>query len=221
MKIIGHRGARGLAPENTLASFIKALEHHADELELDLRVTKDNVVVVHHDPGISDPSGMQLPIREHTFKELRTHKADLLRFEDFLDSIDHRVHLLIEIKPHEPIPGIARLIRQDIQRGRAAATISVGSFDQSVLRKIKAILPEVELVVNEHWSGLYATWRARQLGTRRINMRSWWLWRGFLRGMHRRGYQIAPYTLNSRRRVQKWRPYIYGVITDFPDRFKR
>jgi glycerophosphoryl diester phosphodiesterase len=106
MKIIGHRGARGLAPENTMASFLKALEHHADELELDLRVTKDNIVVVHHDPGVSDPGGMQLPIREHSFAELRRHKADLLRFEDFLDSIDHHVHLLIEIKP----PGVPAVL---------------------------------------------------------------------------------------------------------------
>jgi glycerophosphoryl diester phosphodiesterase len=221
MKIIGHRGAKGLAPENTLASFTKALQHHVDQLEFDLRVTKDTIVVVHHNRTLTDPDGRQLRISGHTFKELRTHKPDLLTFEDLLDVIDHRIHLLIEIKPHEPTEQIIKLIQAELKRGRKADTMSIGSFDQSVLRAMHAAFPKLEMVIIEHWSGVYATWRARQLGARRINMRSWWLWRGFLRGMHRRGYQIAPYTVNNRKRVQKWRPYIYGIITDFPDRFER
>jgi len=221
MKIIGHRGARGLAPENTLASFKKALEHHADELEFDLRVTRDNVVVLNHDRQLTDPNGAHMRISTHTLTELRKHKADLLTFEEFLSVIDHRVHLLVEIKPGEPTEQIVTLLQAEIALGRPAANISVGSFSQSVLRAIHAALPELEIVIIEHWSGVYATWRARQLDARRINMRSWWLWRGFLRGMYRHGYLIAPYTINDRKRAQKWRPYIYGVITDRPDLFEK
>lgn len=221
MKIIGHRGARGLAPENTLASFQKAIEHHADQLEFDLRVTGDGIVVINHDRWLTDPSGDRLRISTHTLAELRRHKADLLTFEEFLAVMDHRMHLLVEIKPGEPTVPVIRLLREELARGRETRTISVGSFSQSILREVHTALPELEIVIIEHWSGIYASWRARRLGARRINMRSWWLWRGFLRGMHRHGYQIAPYTLNSRRRVQKWRPYIYGIITDRPDLFER
>ena len=46
----GHRGARGLAPENTLASFAKALEIGVTPLETDMAVTSDGVVVLSHDP---------------------------------------------------------------------------------------------------------------------------------------------------------------------------
>jgi len=46
----GHRGARGLAPENTLAGFAKALEIGVTTLETDLAVTKDGVIVLSHDP---------------------------------------------------------------------------------------------------------------------------------------------------------------------------
>ncbi len=46
----GHRGARGLAPENTLVAFARALSLGVTTLELDLAVTKDGVVVVSHDP---------------------------------------------------------------------------------------------------------------------------------------------------------------------------
>jgi glycerophosphoryl diester phosphodiesterase len=45
----GHRGARGLAPENTLAGFATALALGVSTLELDLGMTRDGVVVVHHD----------------------------------------------------------------------------------------------------------------------------------------------------------------------------
>ena len=49
----GHRGARGLAPENSLASFERALKHGVTTLELDLAVTRDGVVVIHHDLALN------------------------------------------------------------------------------------------------------------------------------------------------------------------------
>lgn len=49
----GHRGARGLAPENTLAAFDKALDIGVDTLELDIAVTSDDVVVISHDPRLN------------------------------------------------------------------------------------------------------------------------------------------------------------------------
>ena len=51
--IIGHRGARGLFPENTLAGFTGALALGVDALELDVGMTADGVVVVSHDPALN------------------------------------------------------------------------------------------------------------------------------------------------------------------------
>ena len=50
VEVQGHRGARGLAPENTLPAFEKALALGVSTLELDVGVTRDGVVVVGHDP---------------------------------------------------------------------------------------------------------------------------------------------------------------------------
>ncbi|MGD9075398.1 MAG: glycerophosphodiester phosphodiesterase family protein, partial [Desulfobacteraceae bacterium] len=47
--VIGHRGAAGLAPENTLAAFSRALDIGVDGMELDVQLSADGIAVVHHD----------------------------------------------------------------------------------------------------------------------------------------------------------------------------
>ena len=79
----GHRGARGLAPENTLPAFERALAVGVSTLELDIGVTADGVVVVSHDPALSplitrDAGGQWLPergprIRDLTFAQLQAY----------------------------------------------------------------------------------------------------------------------------------------------------
>jgi glycerophosphoryl diester phosphodiesterase len=67
MIIIGHRGALGLAPQNTLASLRKAAEHKVDEIEFDVRVTSDDIVILAHDAFITDAAGSKLTIDDHTW----------------------------------------------------------------------------------------------------------------------------------------------------------
>jgi len=79
----GHRGTRGLAPENTLAAFRRAIEIGVTTIETDMAVTKDDVVVISHNPTLNpdlvrDPDGRWLaspgpPIRSLTFAELRRY----------------------------------------------------------------------------------------------------------------------------------------------------
>ena len=55
MKVQGHRGARALRPENTIPAFEYAIAAGVDALELDMAVTKDNVLVISHDPFLEAP----------------------------------------------------------------------------------------------------------------------------------------------------------------------
>jgi glycerophosphoryl diester phosphodiesterase len=85
----GHRGARGLAPENTLVAFARALGLGVTTLEMDLAVTRDGVVVVSHDPALNPditrgPNGYWLPpptprILDLTHVELRRYDVGRLR----------------------------------------------------------------------------------------------------------------------------------------------
>lgn len=89
VEVQGHRGARGLAPENTLPAFRKALELGVDTLELDAAVTKDGVVVVAHDPLLNPditrgPDGQFLAkagpaIHDLTFAELQRYDVGRMK----------------------------------------------------------------------------------------------------------------------------------------------
>jgi glycerophosphoryl diester phosphodiesterase len=84
----GHRGARGLAPENTIAAFLKAMELGVTTLELDVVVTKDSQIVVSHEPWMSDlicryPNGSEVEpgsmlktnIFKMTYDEVRSYEC--------------------------------------------------------------------------------------------------------------------------------------------------
>ena len=55
IQVHGHRGAHGLRPENTIPAFEYAIAQGVDALELDMAVTRDNVLVVSHDPELRAP----------------------------------------------------------------------------------------------------------------------------------------------------------------------
>lgn len=214
-KIIGHRGAGGLAPENTIEAINVALAHHVNGVEIDVHVTKDGVVILSHKPTIDG-----LVIREQSFNVLKKQKPDLATLEEALVATRSHCELLIEIKPRVPVAPIVRIVRQELATNKKTA-ISILSRSQTVLEQMKVALPEVPLVVNERWSIFIALWRMRRLGTNRLQMNRHWLWRGLLRVIQRNGILMKPYTINSPKLAARWEPYIDGIITDFPDRFER
>lgn len=222
MIIIGHRGARGLAPENTIAALQKALEYGVDMMEIDARTTKDGIAVVHHDPVISDPDGNKLSIREHTLTELRIHKPDLVSLEAAISYVRHKVPVVIEIKPKEPTAQVIACIHHAHMQGWRPSDLWVASFSAKILAEVRAALPDTPLIVNERWSGLRATWRARRLGTLYIAMNARWLWRPFIRAVSRHGYHLFTYTLNDPKKGRLWQAAgLAGIYTDYPDRFQR
>lgn len=84
----GHRGTRGTAPENTLAAFEEALKAGVDVLEFDMGVTKDNVVMVSHEPGINPaiclgPGGKKLekmvPFKDLTMAEVKKYDCGAIQ----------------------------------------------------------------------------------------------------------------------------------------------
>ncbi len=196
LKIIGHRGARGLAPENTIEGLKKALELGIDMIEFDVRVTSAGVPVLYHNRLPQDTSR-------------------LATLDEALKSIDGKMALYIEVKSGEPVEPIVKVLKN--YRGK----FYLASKNQPTLLLLHKLMPTVPKIVIESWSGIIATRRAKQVDTKILAMNQLWLWSGFITAMSRGGYQLYAYTLNNPAKAKRWAKFgLAGVVTDFPDRFR-
>lgn len=115
--VIGHRGARGLFPENTLAGFAGALALGVDALELDVGLTADGVVVVSHDPALNpnitrDATGQWLKERGPLIRAM--HSADLAAFDvgRLCPHLDYAAQFPAQSpRDGERIPALDRVLR--------------------------------------------------------------------------------------------------------------
>lgn len=222
MKIVGHRGARHLAPENTLASIKKALEFAVDEIEIDVRVSKDGHVVLNHDPIIRTKEGKTFATNAHTLEELRTLKPDLTTLAEVIRTVDQKVPLMIEVKSGEPTAPIVSIIEGFLADGWQSDRFILGSFSQSVLRELHDALPEIETIVIERFSGAYALYRAKQIDSKKISIHHYFLWFTALANLRRNGYEVYSYTINNPKKARRWARFgLSGAITDNPELYKK
>ena len=217
MKIIGHRGARGLAPENTLDGIRTALQVGVDGVEIDVRVTDDNIVILSHDAFLIDQTNARWLISQHSYEFLAKRIPTLATLDQAISITPSDIELRIEIKPDEPIDPLVDLFKHNYT---SLSKISVISFDYKLLTKLHAELPELPLILNESWSSVRARRRAKKLGTKHLQMNQRWLWCGFLKAMQHSGYLISPYTVNNPRQARRWRRYTEAIITDYPDKMQ-
>lgn len=174
MRIIAHRGASAVCPENTAAAFDAAVAAGAVGMELDLQLTRDGVVTVWHDRRL-DRLGLR-GARLHTrdWSELAELDAGrwwqghptlhrLLRLESVLERWGERATLYLELKRYAgPVhqQHLARRVVELLQRYCLTHNVAILSFDAWTLRVVQQGAPEVELVRNAKWPrGLRAACR--------------------------------------------------------------
>jgi glycerophosphoryl diester phosphodiesterase len=221
MKIIGHRGAKGLAPENTLASVRKALQHKVDAIEFDVRLSQDGIVVATHDANVHDPSGSKLSVAGHTYDELKAHNPDLATLTEIIEAVEHAVPLIIEIKSTDATAAVIATVKSYLGKGWEPADFAFISFNFGILRTVKTALPEVDVIVNEMWSSIRAYYRARKLGTNKIDLFTPVLWSPVVSGFAKRGFELYTFPINDVAKARRWQKAgLAGVVTDFPDRFE-
>jgi glycerophosphoryl diester phosphodiesterase len=215
--LIGHRGAAGLAPENTAAS-IKAAQHHGvDGIEIDLRVTQDHIVVIHHDNTIHTQAAT-CRIADASYRELKKLEPSLLTLSEALALIQKNHIALLDIKPGIPLAPVYAALNVYAKQGGSMDDLWLGSFSQSILIQLRAHYPQATLAVIESWSGIRASFRAREVKTNVLIMKSTWLWSGFIRSVQRSGYKLYAYGLLNKARGDRWQKAgLAGIITDRPD----
>jgi len=140
--IVGHRGAAGLAPENTIKALEKAIEVGADLAEFDVQVTADGVPVVVHDENLERLTGRRINVREirvHELRDIRVQGEPIPTLEELLAKCDARIPLLIEVKHPEDT---GRVI--DVIRGIGGLEwCSIISFWDEALRTARSLEPRM------------------------------------------------------------------------------
>jgi len=99
--VIGHRGAKGIAPENSLSGFKKAVELGIDGVELDVHLAKNGKLVVIHDVDLKRLTGFKIPIKQFTFEELKKYDISELfakNQERIIDKLPEEKKYFLELR---------------------------------------------------------------------------------------------------------------------------
>jgi glycerophosphoryl diester phosphodiesterase len=229
MEIVAHRGASGLAPENTLVSFREAVRHGAGWLEFDIRFSKDDVPIVIHDPSLKRTTNGRGQVRERTLAELRRldagswfgakFAAERIPTLDDLLKLASRVHLNLEIKARSaPAERAAELVWGRVREAGVHDRVLVTSFDVKILRALREIAPDVPL--GFPWeSGLRdPVRRALSLGCRMMLLDVAALSEKRVRRCREAGLDVWVYTVNDPEEMRRVMDLgVGGLVTDRPD----
>lgn len=227
MKIIGHRGAKGLAPENTLASFAKAIECGVDMIETDVQQTSDGVLVLFHNKKIPI-NGTSQHFRNASHETVLLHNQDVPTLAEAIEFIHKRTRMMVEVKPGTPTAPVIEVIQGYLERGWKPEDFMFNSESYTILRELQLAFPEIERIIQGKWSGVRVQYLARKLDTPYILLDQRYVWWGYVRSVSKK-YKLVTYTYpwskNERFnhfKAEKWaRHGLWGAVTDYPDTFNK
>lgn len=232
-KVIGHRGASGYAPENTLAAFDKALALGCRYLEFDVMLSADGEPFVFHDESlkrttngrgeiglVSAPYLQSLDagawFSSHFRGEKIPHFRDALKWLTFADA-----NANIEIKPY---PGQSEqttvAVLSHINRYWPASKPLplLSSFDQAALNLCRDLAPEMPLGLLLHeWDENWHI-KARELQCFSLHLNRQIVTAARVKAIKEQGYLVFSYTVNRRRQAMKLFDWgVDAIFTDYPD----
>lgn len=147
--IVGHRGASGYEPENTLLSFKRAIEMGVSMIELDVYLCKSGEVVVIHDHTVertTNGTGSIAHLTWDMLQQLDAGKGERIPLlSQVFDVVDQRVVINIEIKDPYATKPVANLIEQYVQAKQwSYDQFIVSSFDHAVVKEFHFYCPQVK-----------------------------------------------------------------------------
>jgi glycerophosphoryl diester phosphodiesterase len=242
----GHRGARAVYPENTIPAFQYAIECGADFIELDVLATKDDVLVVAHDPHISGAictgGRTGIAIRELTLAELREYDCGALKNPRFpkqqpvpgtriptLDAVlglggVSSIQFNIEVKSFPDRPGLtpppepfSKMVLDAIRKREMESRCVVQSFDFRILHAVKKLAPQTRLAALFEEPQRPFIDIAREADTSVVAPLFLFVTPDEVARAHAANIAVVPWTANS---GEDWEPLIHAgvdaIITDDP-----
>ncbi|WP_275287813.1 glycerophosphodiester phosphodiesterase family protein [Halomonas elongata] len=247
VEIIAHRGSSAQAPENTIAAIDRALTDGADTIEIDVRLTRDGKVVLHHDASLSRLAGDDRRIDELDSSALEAIDvgswfgdpfvgARIAGLDEALKRVRGRAHLMIELKPSagrgsELIGAVERVLEDERQARLACRRQGVpalcGPEDPwqsiNIAALSYALLDEAERRLPEARTTLLAQLVMRGTLPRRgfdvLALRHNRISLEEVRRARHHGYRLLAWTVNDPARMSRLIDLgVDGIITDRPDR---
>ena len=217
--LIGHRGASGLAPENTLASFARAVALGVDGVELDVRLADGEIVVIHDDRVDRTTNGSGL-VSEMAFDALRSLDAGegerIPTLAEVLAAVPENVAINVELKGDGTAGPVAEML------AGCERPLLVSSFDHAALARFHAACPAVPCApLLHHWRrGAEAV--ARSLDAWAVNIANRIATPAHIAAIRSWGYRCLVYTVGDVARARELEALgANGVFTDYPDRLAR
>ena len=144
-RIVAHRGASNDAPENTLLAFQKAIDLECDVVELDVRLTKDNQVVVIHDDNVDRTTDGRGKVSELTLKEIKkfncAEKQKIPTLQEVIDLCKGKIDIHIELKGE----GTASPVYDLIIKNDILSNVVIISFKSRFLQEMSMLSRKVDL----------------------------------------------------------------------------
>jgi len=219
--VVGHRGAAGHAPENTLGGFERAVEIGVDAVEFDVRESADGVAVVIHDATVDRTTDGVGAVSELTLDDLRTLNAGdgavIPTLEETLDLLaDHGVGIRVELKER----GLGADVVAALEERGLAARTSVVSFDPEAIAEIddgRGAAITRSLTTADPDEALFDA--ASDLGCSWVGINHEAADREVVDAARDRGFEVGLWTPNEPREIEAALALDPDAVTsDYPDR---
>lgn len=227
--IVGHRGAAGLAPENTLPALEAGFANGAHYVEVDVQRTTDGVLVIFHDDKLerlTNGTGIMAQKSLAELQALDAGKHFSLQFAGTkIPTLDDALalvmkngkHLVIEAKSPADFPGVEAQLLEIIQQHAASKNVTVISFDHAWLKKFKVLAPDIPVGIIDMRPILPAEKFAEIIDLYWVSLALRPL---LVRRLKNRGYTVWVWTVNTKwaMRLMRWIG-VTGITTNYPNRW--
>lgn len=221
MLVIGHRGAAGLAPENTLSSLQVAFDSGVDMVEVDLRQTKDNKIVLSHDPTLLRTHDDRRSIFHLTLEEIqevgKKEGREIPELNEFLAASKLPVNL--ELKESGMEVSVLSAIKNFPHK------VLISSHLPQVLQKIRTLdgNAQLGLIIGPKTGFIFPVMLgiARRLKVHSIHPVQSLVTPATMRSMRRTGAKVYTWTINDIHQFLVMKGMgVDGVFTDYPNIIK-
>src|SRR5882724_4137122 len=218
---IGHRGAGGHEPENTLRSIRRALELGAHGIEIDVRLVHGELLVMHDGKLDRTTNGHGYLVRKSlaALRELDAGKGERIpTLREVFETVNRRAFINIELKARRTARSVCTLIQEFVQKhGWRYEDFLVSSFNRAELRAVHDPKIPIGLLLTRP-TRLYGL-SARRVRACAVHPAVRFVTARFVADAHRRGLRVFPYTANATTEIARLRKLgVDGVFTDYPER---